>query len=338
MTTTTETQTPEQTTDATTATPSLGELSFADYVAARRTGEMPEAEAKSAPASNKTEKAEPKQSTESDTEETEANSEEQADAETDKETEEADGEEKDKPKKSKGGFQRRVEKLTKAKAEAQREAEYWKREALKHGATDTKTEPAKTTQATKADDGKPKPEAFDSHAEYVEALTEWKTDQKLKAHAEEQRRKALETEQEQLITAHSKRVQAFAEKTEDWDEALAEVEDIQLSPALQQILVTSENGPELIYALAKERAELERIVKLPPIAAARALGAFEAKLSAKAAEAAKPKETKKLTQAPKPIEPVGGNKGAVAKSIADPDLSFADYVKLRREQERRKRA
>jgi hypothetical protein len=102
-----------------------------------------------------------------------------------------------------------------------------------------------------------------------------------------------------------------------------------MSVAVQELLVQSENGPELMYELAKNREAFERINKLTPLAAARELGKFEAQFK-KANSNEKPE--KKITKAPPPIAPVGKRATAVKKDIYDKDLSFADYERIREEQ------
>ena len=297
-------------------------LSFSDYQKLRR-GEK--VEVTSAPV-EKTEQKEPK---ESETLETEAK-------ETEVESEESDEAEesgKDKTKK-KGGFQRRIDKLNAAKADAQREAEYWRGLALKNQETPQEQQSkAPESKAKASDDKEPQPEDFETHREYVNALTDWKLDLREKKSKVEAEKKAVIAEQEKSFKAYNERKDAFAKTVDDFDEVLDDVRDVQVTPAITATIVESEYGPQLAYELAKNRAEFERIVKLSPLAAAREIGKIEAKIAAKASE---PKETKKITSAPKPIEPVGGTKGKPNRSIRDPDLSFADYVELRRAQMKRR--
>lgn len=275
---------------------------------------------------------EQKESTESGTEETEAKESETNESEedvSDEETEAKDSE-KDKPKK-KGGFQRRIDKLNAAKADAQREAEYWKRVALeKQVAGESKKESVESKTPVTAE-GKPNPDHFETHAEYVEALTDWKTEQKLKERDQKLEKSKLETEQEKILKSYTERVESFKKATADFEDVLAEVDDVITSPTVTQIIVESENGPALAYELAKNREEFERINKLPPLAAARELGRIESKIAAKATEEKKP-EPKKTTKAPQPITPVGSKGGVVEKSIFDESLSQKEYEALRAKQ------
>jgi hypothetical protein len=287
------------------------------------------ADEKSAPVA---EAAELKTASESDTEENEAEESDAEDAEADEESVEAkDAEnEGDKPKK-KSGSQRRKERAERAEAEVTRLQRLVEEMALKGAGSEPK--PVKAEMKQVVPDGKPNPDSFETHAEYVEALTDWKTDLKFKARDDEANKAKAQIAHEQTMKAHFDRVNAFKEKTDDYEEVIEAVGDMKMSLTLQDLLVTSDHGPELIYELAKSKAEFERVSKLGPIAAALEIGKLVAKIEAKASPEKKP-EPKKLTNAPKPLEPVGGSKAKVAKSISDPSLSQAEYERIRREQMR----
>jgi chromosome segregation ATPase len=333
------TQTPsgEQETTPSTQPQGLSDpnISFADYQKLRREGVTTlDAQAPSAPSESA--QIEQKKSSKSDTEETEANTE--AEGEEDDESDKPDAEKGEKPKK-KGGWQRRIEKLV-----GQREEERRQRQALEARlaqlearAGGEKSQVAKPS--TEAAAGKPDPATFETHAEYVEALADWKYEQRSSADKANAERARLISEQETLQKTYLDRLKSFTETHDDFQDVLDDVSDIPVPAHVQGLLMQSEHGPELVYELGKNRAELERIAKLSPTSAALAIGRLEAKIEARvsASEEKKP-ETKKVTQAPKPIEPVGKGTSAVAKSIDDPNLSFPDYVKLRREQTRRRRA
>lgn len=325
------------------------EVTSNEKPAAETESEKPKAKTAS-PSKDMTESApegeshlEQNESGESDTQETEVE-----ESETDSASEEGaddapesedgkDETEKDKPRK-KGGFQRRIDKLNAAKAAAQQEAEYWRRLALEKSAGDPKTSAPKV-EGTKPSDSeaKPKPDDFETHAEYVEALTDWKVDQKDKTRQAEAQKSKLEAERASVVKSYNERKEAFVAQTPDFDDVIEAVDGIRVSPAVSQIILESENGPLLAYELAKDPEEFERICNLPPLACAREMGKFESKLAAKASEAKLP-ETKKITKAPKPIAPVtAGGKGSVSKSLTDPNLSQSDYEKLRREQMKKRR-
>lgn len=223
---------------------------------------------------------------------------------------ENDEEEEERPKK-KGGFKRRIEKLNSKISQAEQEREYWKQEALK----------AKQPDRSEAKpEGKPSPGDFETHDDYVEALTDWKLDQKLQAQSAKQKESQIKSEQQARIQTHLDRIQSFVKEHEDFEETMMEVDDVPISIAVQELILESENGPELMYELAKNRKEFEKICKLSPLAAARAMGAFEAKLG---------KQTQpKTTKAPPPIRPVGSKASAGVTKSPD-EMDFQEYKRWR---------
>jgi hypothetical protein len=277
-----------------------------------------------------------KESTESGTGETEAEEVEHSEAEESEDHEPKDDDKEEKPGKKKGGFQRRIDKLSQQKQQAQQEVEYWKQQALK-----TASDPKKESVDSKpvASDGKPSPDKYPTHSEYVEALTDWKTEQKFKDRDQKSEQKSLAERHAEVVQTYTERKKAFAAITPDFDEVIGEVDGTTVSHAVRDILVLSENGPELAYELAKNPKEFERINKLPPMLAAQAMGRFESKLTPKASED-KTTETKKITKAPKPLEPVGtGGKGSAPKTIFDAaKLSQREYEAFRKQEKKRRQA
>lgn len=292
-------------------------------------------ETKSAPEAKALEHNE---SSESETEETEAKEEHSSEeSESEKEPEAKDESDDEKPKK-KGGFQRRIDKLNQKYSLKEQEAEYWKQQALTAGGS--KTSPKAETKKAEATAGKPNPEKFNTHAEYVEALTDWKTDQKLNERDQKDEQKKAQTAQAKMVETYVERKDAFAKVTKDFDEVISDVDDIQVSAAVREIILTSEHGPELAYELAKNREEYARVCKLSPLAAAREMGKIEARLDSKSSDGKK-SDPKKLTTAPKPVAPIGGGGGkasALPKNLDEAaNHSFAEFKRIREEQINKKR-
>jgi len=163
--------------------------------------------------------------------------------------------------KKKSGSQRWKEK---AQREAE-EKEYWKRQAL------AQKEPEKPA-APVAAEGKPQLDAYDTHAEWVEAVAEWKVDQKLKAREEQ----GEATKRQQSWEQKAK--EAREEIGDDFDDALESAP--APSRAVAEVLSESPLGAKLAYHLASHPEEYSRINRLSPIAAARELGLIEARIAA----------------------------------------------------------
>lgn len=242
----------------------------------------------------------------------------------DEELEEKDDEEK-RPKK-KGGFQKRIDKFRKQLAERDQELEFLRKQNMQ--IAQAKSEPVKDAAPKVDPTGKPKAADFDSHEEYVEALTDWKLAAKEKEIEAKQRETQAKTEYQKAVDSFRSKVAEFKKSAEDFDELVSDVDDITLSAGLQESILSSDVGPALMYELAKDRNELERIAKLSPIAAAREVGKIEARL-AKAAESSKETEIKpKQTKAPPPILPVGA-KGSAKSTKAPDEMDFQEFKKWR---------
>lgn len=286
----------------------------------------------SAPEANTSEQKDGAEQSESPAkEEKEAGETEARESEQDTEAKEETTPEDKKPKK--GGFQKRVDKLNARIADKEREAEYWKQEALKRvQATETKPAVETTTSS-----GEPDPAKFEAHSEYVKAVAKWAAAEERKSLKAEQEKEKFQSAQQELVSTYLERKEAFSEKAPDFDEVISEVDDIQVSPAVRDIILNSEHGPELAYQLAKNRKEYERICSLPPLTAAKEMGKLEDRLATKTSAP----ETKKITNAPKPLSPVGtGGKGAVRKSIEDIAAhgTQAEYEAARAEEKKRRQA
>lgn len=146
----------------------------------------------------------------------------------------------------------------------------------------------------------------------------------------EKRLQAERAAEAQRRTQAEFNAKAAAVRTEhpDFDEVVATCE-APMSPAVAEALLTSAEGPRIMYQLAANPAELARISALPPVAAAREIGRLEAKLaSGSAAPAKTPAVAPRRPAVPAPITPVT-TRGPSA--VKDPSkMSFEEYAAWRR--------
>jgi len=234
----------------------------------------------------------------------------------DNESDESDS----KKRKAKTGYQRKIDKFRRELSEKEQRIAYL--EGLSKRGSD---EPAAKTESTieKSADGKPNPDKFDTNAEYIDALTDWKIEQReIKAKTEAEKAKVL-TEKQKVAETFQSRVSEFQKDHADFDEVI-EACEVDLSKDLQGLIVESEIAPQLMYELAAKPEEIERLNKLSGLQLAKELGKLEFQLS-KDSES-KPKE-KKHSKAPQPIKPVTRS-GSTASTTPE-DMSYEDYKKWR---------
>lgn len=224
----------------------------------------------------------------------------------------------------KNPVQPRIDELTRKVRENEREAAYWRARA--EAAAAPPKEPPK----------KPTPDQFDDYGAYVEALTDFKADEKVNTALDAREKAAAEKQQAQTrVTTWNERVIEARKSIPDYDAVMA-ASDVPVADHVLDELRESELGPQLAYHLDKNPDVAEKLNNMKPRQAAREIGRLEAKLLSTASanpdpvevpkEAEPPAPKVKTTNAPPPVKPVGqGRSTAVDLSKASMD----DYVKQR---------
>jgi hypothetical protein len=221
------------------------------------------------------------------------------------------------------------ERLTKA----EKRAGYWERQARK-------TSPEQVKQPEPEPLNKPKYEDFTSEADFLEALTDYKVETKLR---EQDRQKAEAANQ------------SAAEDFKDWQQDLAasgidlfedfiEIASDPIVPINPRIIdaVRAKTDDlhaqaEIFYYLGKNIRGTAKIARLHPDVVSREIGAIAEKIAAdktpkpdeKPPEEKKP-ELKKISTAPPPITPLRSGSAGVSKNPEN--MSNAEYRAWRRGQ------
>lgn len=256
--------------------------------------------------------------------ESESDTDEQDSEATDSDSDSTD-ESEAKGTKKKNGFQKRVNKLTARASLAEQERDYWREQVLKGQAG--KQPEQKETQATETKPvGEPNPDDFDTNAAYIKACVKWEKEQdRLAEKAEADKTAKAESEKTRAQTFQSK-VSEFEKSHEDFAEVL-EACEVDLSKDLRELIIESDLAPNLMYHLATNPEEIEKLNKLSGTKLAKSLGVLESRLSTESEPEVKEVKTSK---APTPIKPVGSKSaGMIAKSSSEPGISFAEYERRR---------
>lgn len=281
---------------------------FAEFERWRRTGEEPKSDDSAGKA----------ESSEATDDEPQAKTDPDSETEDDEQEEEDGEEEADEKPRKKGGFQRRIDKLS------QRNRDLEGRLAAMEGRLADK--PAEIP-APKAD-GKPKAEDFSTYDDYVEALADYKLEQREKTRATQQAQAQAQAAQRAVEERWGKQLEDAKGRYDDFEDVVGA--EIPITRVMAQAIQDSDKGADLAYWLGKHPEDAARIAQLSAFAQVRELGKVEAQLSEKT-----PPETKKSTRAPKPPATVGGKSGG-DRRVDDPDLDFANFEKLRRAQLKRR--
>lgn len=229
-----------------------------------------------------------------------------ADEQIQEATPETTAEEQEEQHQKKSGFEKRVSKLNAKISNAEREAEYWKQEALRHNQQPVAVPTPQVPQE------KPTFAQYNDIEKYTDAMTEWKLAQRdiqvAQQRAQEQQMTTLQT--------YNKRAADFATANPDFHDVLADADDVQCAPEIHQSCLDSEVGPAIAYYLALNQDEITRINALPPHRRLIELGKLEDKLTTKKdSNTGKTVVVKATKAAPAPVKAVTGSATTATKSI-----------------------
>lgn len=201
-----------------------------------------------------------------------------------------------------GGFQRKIEKL-------EREREILLQQLQVHQRPSGPPAPAAPPKEMTPEE---------RTAAYIDGLV----DKRVAARTQQQ-------EEQRVLADFQRRTAEVRAKVPDYEEVIMSAAHIPAPPHLQEALLTSEHGPEIMYQLAKNPAELARISALSPVIAVREIGRLEAKL---ASVAPAPKTTTRT--ATRPPAPPTSVKGTASSSRSLDELSLSEYKRAMRSKAR----
>ncbi len=171
-------------------------------------------------------------------------------------------------------------------------------------------------QQDKPATAEPKRDDFDTYEAFIEARADWRADQKVdarfKKEREEQQSRTASEEGQKRALEFKKRTTELGKEIKDFAEVMAEATSDPESPVARlfaEPIEECDNPAAVLYHLAKNVEEAERIASLPGHKQAREIWALDAKLKSTPAP-------KKASNAPEPITPVGGK---TVKGDDEPD-------------------
>lgn len=212
------------------------------------------------------------------------------------------------------GLQRKINKLTRKAGDAERTAREAQLERdlllerLRH------YEQPKADPAPKAENGKPTLEQFDYDQDaYLEALADWRVDQRLTAEREKAEQQKAEQQTRERFRSLAEKEAAFAAEHPDYED-VAKDPSVPITPVMAEVIMESDIAPAIAYYLGQHVEEAASIAQMTPAAAGRAIGRIEASLSAPVSAPGQP--PRKVTQAPPPVTTLN-SAAPISKSLED---------------------
>jgi len=173
----------------------------------------------------------------------------------------------------------------------------------------------------------PQPDQFKTAEEYLEAVSDWKADQKIAQRKHQEQQQTVDSSfDDRMDTARTKYGAEF--------DAKLNAPGWYCSQVATQAIKESELGPEIALHLASNPEESKRIWDMNPVSQIREIGKIEAKLAANP-------PVKKVSSAPEPITPIGAKSSTPTYSTSDPRstkvLSPSEWIEARNKELRAKR-
>lgn len=175
--------------------------------------------------------------------------------------------------------------------------------------TEQQRSQAAPQQAAPKGDEEPKREQFESYEDYVEARATYRAEKKASEIVDRRFNEAAQRRQQEAAqqtarerqASWNKGLESARKKYDDFDD-VTDNDEIVIQPKMGEAISDSPIGPELVYFLGKNPDEAERIAVLP----AREQYAEMVLLERRVRDM---KPAAKVSQAPEPINPVGGKAG-----------------------------
>lgn len=204
---------------------------------------------------------------------------------------------------------------------------------------------------------KPVPQGFATYEEYVEALTDWKTDEKIKVLTEKaQKRAAIDAQTASTVdkvTRFNERIteatQADPQMLEKVDPEILEMRPTFLLPPnippqaendIAQALFVSKHSAALMMHLSQNPTELRELRSLPDTAAVMlAMGALEARVTGQPTPAPTPKPAPgpvAVSQAKPPVRPISGSPQRTEEDVDD-DTPLDEHIRIMNARDNRAR-
>ena len=147
---------------------------------------------------------------------------------------------------------------------------------------------------------KPVPAQYENYDEYIDALTDWKLEQRDNV----TKAATVKQEQKNRQEAFFNKIDKAKEKHPDFDEVARKPPQDggpTINQPMYETLMDCEHAADIAYYLGQNVEESRRIGSLPPLAAAREIGKLEAQFAGPT-----PPPQKSTTKAPAVTKPVSG--------------------------------
>lgn len=217
----------------------------------------------------------------------------------------------------KPAVQDRIDELTRARREAEREAEYWKIRANGDKPGATKVDP----------NAVPVRSAFTDDEKFLDALADHKVNQKL---AERDQQSKQQQESTAKVDTWNQKLAAARSEITDFD-TVVNTNETPVAAHVAELIMENDQGAKMLHHFAMNPDELAKLNDMTPAKAAFFIGKLESKFeSAPEVSGSSKPVVEKVSKAPPPASRNVGAGRATETPLAD--LPMEDYIARRKQQ------
>lgn len=228
-----------------------------------------------------------------------------------------------------GSPEHRINQAVKRQREAERRAEAAEQQLRSY-------QPQAQRQAPpqQAPQGEPTEEQFEKYEDYIASKAEYWALRAVSKYTDAQRAEAEQAAQQRaqyaVIQAHAQRVAVAKSRYADFEDVV-DNDEVPVSPAMEDAILHSPVGPDIMHFFGTRPAEAVRIAQLPPGPALIAMGHVEAYVQSVVASASQAPRVP-TSRTPPPVRPVSG--GSHISTTPLDQLSPLEFIRVRNEAER----
>jgi len=216
----------------------------------------------------------------------------------------------------------RIDELTRARRDAERDAEYWK--SVAEGKI---VPPAKAAAVEVKPNEAPTRDQFESEEDFLDALTDHKVEVKL---AEREQQAEQNKAQTTKVETWQSKLAAARADIADFDSVM-DAAELPVKPHVAELVMEHDHGAKVIHHLAMNPEQLEKINAMTPAKAAFAIAEIATQFNtAEATSPSKPAVVKKVSEAPPPAARNVGSGRSTTVPLGE--QSMEDYIATRKTQ------
>ena len=221
-------------------------------------------------------------------------------------------------KKGNPKLQKRFSELTKQREDARQEAaKERERAAALEARLQALEKPKEKVQEVFE---KPVASQFTDAFEYAEKLAEWSAQNALNQRDKIEAEKAAKAEADKVLNTWNQRIADTKKEMADFDDVIS-ASDVKVSDQVRDAILDSDVGPKILYHLANNPKDADKLASMSVLGALREIGRLEERLTKPAVKEEPEPEKVQVSKAPAPITPLKNASVPMDKISSDGEFS-----------------